>query len=70
MTITRRHLTNDEWKWLVRLCQHEANTMPKEIETRFVELGLSGANGLREHAKTLVQRELLSERRNRLQGLH
>lgn len=68
--IVRQDLTSDEWKWLVRLCQHEADSIPKQIETRFVELGLSKTDGLTDDARSLVQRELLAERRNRLQGLH
>lgn len=68
--VARRDLTSDEWKWLVRLCQHEADSVPEKIEARLSELGLSGPNGLSDETRNLVQRELLSERRNRLQGLH
>jgi len=68
--VVRRDMTDDEWKWLVRLCQHESDSVPQIIEARLVELGLSGPNGLSNEARELVQRELLSERRNRLQGLH
>ncbi|AVC49382.1 hypothetical protein ELI38_07820 [Rhizobium leguminosarum] len=68
--IERGELNSDEWKWLVRLCQHEADSIPTEIERRFAELGLSGAGGLTDDARGLVQHELLAERRNRLQGLH
>ncbi|MBY2913072.1 hypothetical protein HF206_02915 [Rhizobium leguminosarum] len=68
--IGRGELNNDEWKWLVRLCQHEADSIPSKIETRFVELGLSGSNGLSDDARSLVEHELLAERRNRLQGRH
>ncbi|MBB3594013.1 hypothetical protein FHX08_004416 [Rhizobium sp. BK529] len=68
--VARRDLTSDEWKWLVRLCQHDADSVPKDIEARLSELGLFGSNGLSDEARNLVQHELLSERRNRLQGLH
>ncbi|RUL95574.1 hypothetical protein [Rhizobium chutanense] len=68
--VVHRDMTSDEWKWLVRLCQHEADRIPKEIEARFTELGLFGPDGLSDNARHLVQNELLAERRNRLQGLH
>lgn len=68
--VVHRDMTSDEWKWLVRLCQHEADSIPEEIEARFTELGLLGPNGLSDNARNLVQNELLAERRNRLQGLH
>jgi len=68
--VARRDMTSDEWKWLVRLCPHEADSVPQAIEARLVALGLSGPNGLSAEARDLVQHELLSERRNRLQGLH
>ncbi|ANM11505.1 MULTISPECIES: hypothetical protein [unclassified Rhizobium] len=68
--VVHTDMTSDEWKWLVRLCQHEADSIPKEIEARFTALGLLGPNGLSDNARNLVQNELLAERRNRLQGLH
>ena len=36
--VVRRDMTSDEWKWLVRLCQHEADSIPKAIEARLTEI--------------------------------
>jgi hypothetical protein len=68
MMLVRRDITDDQWKWMVRLCQHEADSIPADIEAQLSKLGLANGGGLTGDAKTLVEHELLAERRNRLQA--
>jgi hypothetical protein len=65
--IVRRDITDDQWKWLVRLCQHEADVIPEDIDIQFRSIGLTNDGGITADAKSLVVHELLGERRNRLQ---
>jgi hypothetical protein len=69
--ITRKDMTNDEWKWLVRIYQQDASSVPAAVCKRLSQLGLAeqrtGDAGISDVGRTLVDHELLAERRNRLQ---
>lgn len=68
MMVSRQLLTRDEWNWLVRICQHETEALPKEVESRLLETGFFNSAGPLDATRELVRKELLSERRNRLQA--
>jgi hypothetical protein len=69
--ITRKDMTADEWKWLVRIYQHDAGSLPAAVCKRLNELGLTeelvGDASVSDVGRSLVDHELLAERRNRLQ---
>ncbi|KQV65366.1 hypothetical protein ASC90_15050 [Rhizobium sp. Root1220] len=69
--IARRDFTYEEWNCLLHIYRHETAEIPTGQSQRFSKLGLidkavDGA-GLSAAGKTLVEHELLMERRNRLQ---
>ncbi|EPE94725.1 hypothetical protein B5K06_23920 [Rhizobium grahamii] len=65
----RRDFTYEEWSCLLHLYRHEKADVPNDRVRRFKEAGVTEANGasLSPAGKQLVERELLLERRNRLQ---